>query len=103
DDVPEVRFISPRAGGVRTPLHQLYTRVVEQGLDKEAIASIRALLPGVEDIKILAPGDVPVVYLICGGYSVPATLAGDGIRLLFHLTFELATRPGGLVLMEEPE
>jgi energy-coupling factor transporter ATP-binding protein EcfA2 len=103
DDVPEVRFLDPRAGGMRVPLHQLYTRVVEQGLHKEVIASLRTLIPGLEDIQILAEGDVPVVYLIFGSHAVPAALAGDGIRLLLHLTFELATRPGGLVLMEEPE
>jgi hypothetical protein len=102
-DVPEVRFIDPRAGSQRVPLHQLYTRVVEQGLHKDAIASIRTLIPGVEDIQILAEGDAPVVYLIFDGYAVPAALAGDGIRLLLHLTFELATRPGGLLLLEEPE
>jgi energy-coupling factor transporter ATP-binding protein EcfA2 len=103
DDVPDVRFLDPRAGGLRAPLHQLYTRVVEQGLRKEAIASIRTLIPGIEDIQILAEGDVPVVYLIFNSYAVPAALAGDGIRLLLHQTFELATRPGGLVLLEEPE
>jgi energy-coupling factor transporter ATP-binding protein EcfA2 len=103
DDVPEVRFIDPRAIGLRAPLHQLYTKVVEQGLHKEAIASLKTLIPGVEDIQILAEGDVPVVYLIFQGYAIPAALVGDGIRLLLHLTFELATRPGGLVLMEEPE
>jgi energy-coupling factor transporter ATP-binding protein EcfA2 len=103
DDVPEVRFLDPRVVGLRTPLHQLYTRVVEKGLHKEAIASLKTLIPGIEDIRILAEGDVPVVYLIFGGYAVPAALAGDGIRLLLHLTFELATRPGGLVLLEEPE
>jgi hypothetical protein len=103
DGIPEVRFLDPRAAGLRTPLHQLYTRVVEQGIHKQAIASLKALIPGIEDVQILAEGDVPVVYLIFGGYAVPAALAGDGIRLLLHLTFELATRPGGLVLMEEPE
>src|SRR5262249_31090374 len=55
DDVPEVRFLDPRAGGLQTPLHQLYTRVVEQGLHHAAITSIRALIPSVEDIQILAP------------------------------------------------
>jgi energy-coupling factor transporter ATP-binding protein EcfA2 len=102
-DVPEVRFVDPHASLFRTPLHQLYTRIVEHGLHKEAIAVIAALVPGVQDIQILAEGDVPVVYLIFGGYAVPAALAGDGIRLLLHLSFELATQPGGLVLMEEPE
>lgn len=108
EDVPEVRFLDWRNGGLQTPLHQLYTRIVEQGRQQEAIATIQALIPGVENIQILAPEDVPIVYLsfgnsAAGGYAVPAALTGDGIRLLLHLTFELATRPGGLVLMEEPE
>ncbi len=102
-DVPEVRFLDPRSVGLRTPLHQLYTKVVEQGLIQEVIANIQTLIPGVQDIKILAPEDVPVVYLIFADRAVPAALAGDGIWLLLHLTFELAVQPGGLVLMEEPE
>jgi energy-coupling factor transporter ATP-binding protein EcfA2 len=101
--VPEVRFVGPDAGMLKTPLHQLYTKIVEQGLHKEAVASVASLIPGVEDIRILAEGNFPVVYLIFTGYAVPASLAGDGIRLLLHLSFELATLPGGLVLMEEPE
>jgi energy-coupling factor transporter ATP-binding protein EcfA2 len=103
DGVSEVRFLDPRAAGLRAPLHQLYTRVVEQGLQKDVVATIRTLIPAIVDMQILAEGDVPVVYLIFSGYALPAVLAGDGIRLLLHLTCELATRPGGLVLMEEPE
>jgi hypothetical protein len=103
EDVPDVRFLDPSAVSMRTPLHQLYTKVAEQGLHTKAIESISALIPGFKDIQLLAPEDVPVVYLIFDGYALPAALAGDGIRLLLHMTFELATRPGGLVLMEEPE
>jgi ABC-type branched-subunit amino acid transport system ATPase component len=108
EGVPEVRILDPRSAGGRPPLHQLYTRAVEQGLHKDVIASIRTLIPALEDIQILAPEDVPVVYLSFGaaargGYALPAALAGDGIRLLLDLTLELAVRPGGLVLMEEPE
>lgn len=102
-DVPEVRLLDPDTGSLRTPLHQLYTRVVEQGLHKDAIATVAKLIPGVEDIRILTEGDSPVVHLIFRDRSVPAALAGDGIRLLLHLSFELATRTGGLALMEEPE
>jgi predicted ATPase len=103
DDVPEVRFLDPLAVSLRTPLHQLYTKAIEQGLIREVIKSIQTLIPGVKDIQILAPEDVPVVYLIFDGYALPAALAGDGIRLLLHVTCELATRPSGLVLLEEPE
>lgn len=103
DDVPDVQLVDPRAAGLSTPLHQLYTKAAEQGLLREVIERIRTLVPGLKDIQILAPEDVPVVYLLFDGYALPAALAGDGIRLLLHMTFELATRPGGLVLLEEPE
>jgi predicted ATPase len=102
-EVPEVRFVDPRAAGLSTPLHKLYTKIVEKGLRKEALEAIQTLIPKIEDIQILAEGDTPILYLIYGDRAVPAALAGDGIRLLLHLSFELATHPGGLVLMEEPE
>jgi predicted ATPase len=64
---------------------------------------ITELVPSVEDIQILAEDDTPILYLTYRDLAVPAALAGDGIRLLLRLSFELATQPGGLVLMEEPE
>jgi energy-coupling factor transporter ATP-binding protein EcfA2 len=101
--VPEVRFLDPDATNLRVPLHQLYTRIVEQGQQERAKELMKSLVPGVEDVQILAAGNTPVLYLVFRDYAVPAALAGDGIRLLLHLSFELAVRQGGLVLMEEPE
>jgi predicted ATPase len=101
--VPELRFLDSQVGVARVPLHQLFSRVVEQGLRNEIFAIFKELIPDIEDIEILAEGDTPVVYLTFRDRAVPAALAGDGIRLLLRLSFELATHPGGLVLMEEPE
>jgi AAA15 family ATPase/GTPase len=36
-------------------------------------------------------------------YSVPVTLAGDGIQSLLRLSLELAASGGGAALLEEPE
>jgi hypothetical protein len=102
-DVPEVRFIDPDVSALKTPLPQLYTGLVEQGLQRQAKELIKALIPNLEDIQILASGNSPVLYLVYPGYAVPAAFAGDGVRLLLHLSFELAVQQGGLVLMEEPE
>jgi predicted ATPase len=101
--VSEVRFIDPQFASLRTPLHHLYTKIYERGLIREAIAVVSDLVPGLEDIRILTEGELPLVYLIFRDHAVPAALAGDGIRLLLHLSFELLTRSDGLVLMEEPE
>jgi predicted ATPase len=102
-DVPELRFLDSQVGVPRTPLHQLFSRVVEQGLRNKIFAVLKDLIPDIEDIEILAEWDTPVVYLTFRDRAVPVALAGDGMRLLLRLSFELVTHPGGLVLMEEPE
>jgi len=102
-DVPEMRFIDPRTSSLRTPLYKLFTRITEQGLHKQTRELLADLVPALEDIRILTEGDSPLVYLIFSDHAVPVALAGDGIRLLVELGFELATRPGGVVLLEEPE
>jgi AAA15 family ATPase/GTPase len=61
------------------------------------------LIPGLEDIQILSPEGQPVVYLAFGDSAHPAALAGDRIVHLLRLAFELASRKGGVVLVEEPE
>jgi hypothetical protein len=101
-DVPEVRLVDYRLGH-KPPLHQLYTKIVEQGRFEEAKSLIRDLVPSLEDIRILTEGDLPILHFLFRDYSVPAVLAGDGIQLLLQISFELATRPGGIVLLEEPE
>ncbi len=103
EGVPDVSLIEAHESEPQAPLHQLYTKTVEQGRRKEARAIIAEVVPGVSDIEILTEGDSPIIYLVYEDYSVPAALAGDGIQSLLRLSLELASRPDGVVLLEEPE
>lgn len=85
------------------PIHRLFSRAAEQGRRREVRSLIAEVVPGVSDIEILTEGDTPVIYLVFEGYSIPSALAGDGIRSLLRLSLELASRPDGVVLLEEPE
>ncbi len=101
---PEVHLIEPEFSDQHTPLHVLYTYVAERGLKQEAQQIVTDLIPELKDIEILAPQGQPVVYLnMRGGGALPVSVAGDGVRLLLALSFELARPEGGLVLLEEPE
>jgi energy-coupling factor transporter ATP-binding protein EcfA2 len=100
---PEVRLIESELSRNRTPVHDLYTRVAERGLKTEAKQIITDLVPEIGDIEILTQKGQPVVYLDHPGGALPLETAGDGVRLLFVLSLELASPEGGLVLLEEPE
>jgi energy-coupling factor transporter ATP-binding protein EcfA2 len=99
----EVRLVDPHGGGPRQPLHELYSRIAERGLRREAKAILTDLVPGLEDIEILTQDSQPVVYLVFDTGALPVGLAGDGVRLLLQQAFELASPAGGVVLLEEPE
>jgi hypothetical protein len=63
-----------------------------------------AIVPGLSDIAILANRrDEPILHLIFADKTVPVELAGDGVRTMLRLSLELASKSGGLVLIEEPE
>jgi predicted ATPase len=107
--VPDIRLVEPRVfdGGlgfhVTAPLHQLYSETVEQGRRNVAKAITAEVVPNVKDLEILTEGNMPVVHLVFEDHSVPVALAGDGVYCLVRLTLELASRPQGVVLLEEPE
>lgn len=101
--VPEARIIEAHSVNRQTPLHQLFSETVEQGRRKEARKIIASVIPDVIDMEILTEGDIPIVYLVFEGHSVPVELAGDGVLSLLRLSLELASRRGGVVLLEEPE
>jgi predicted ATPase len=103
-DAQNVRLIDCNAYSfVSVPLHQVYSQAVEQGRSREVKDILAEVVPGVTGIEILTEGDSPVVHLVYEANSVPAALAGDGVHALLRLCLELAARPGGLVLLEEPE
>jgi energy-coupling factor transporter ATP-binding protein EcfA2 len=102
DDVLEVYLIDPNADFLATPLHSLYTRIVEEGKTQQATAIAAEIVSGYEGMQILTQGDAPLLYLSINGGAVPAAAAGDGVRLLLHMAFELTVNHG-VILLEEPE
>jgi energy-coupling factor transporter ATP-binding protein EcfA2 len=103
EGVSDVLFVGPFPKQRLRPLHELYSDMVRQGLREQVNAIHGDLIPGLEHLEVLTEGGAPVLNLVFADRAVPAILAGDGIALLLRLGFELATRPGGVVLMEEPE
>jgi AAA15 family ATPase/GTPase len=55
------------------------------------------------DLEILTEHDTPILHLVFEDHSVPVAFAGDGLYALVQLSLELASRPQGVVLLEEPE
>jgi hypothetical protein len=103
EGVPEVHLIEGYPTGLQRPLHELYTKAVQHGRRKDALAIISAVLPQVNNVEILTEHGEPILHLVFPDYSVPATLAGDGVQSLLRLSLELAASGGGVALLEEPE
>jgi hypothetical protein len=103
DGISEVRFVEVHTSHLQPPLHQLFTRTVEQGRREQARAIIGELLRGFVSLEILTEGDAPILHLVYEDRSVPVVLAGDGVQSLVRLSLELAAQPHGVVLVEEPE
>jgi hypothetical protein len=101
--VEEIRLVEPHGGPGATPLHDLYSRTVQRGRRAEAKNLLAALVPEIEAVDILTDEGEPVVYVVFKDHAVPAALLGDGIQSLSRQSCELATKPGGVVLLEEPE
>jgi predicted ATPase len=95
--------VEPRVYNGNAPLHRLYTGAVIQGRREEVQAIIAQLIPRVKDLAILTEGDKPIVHVVFEDHSVPVAIAGDGICSLVRMSLELASRPSGVVLLEEPE
>ena len=102
-EVPEVKLIDASLAAQEVPLHRLYTEAVEQGRAADAKSILVEAMPEVTNVEILTELDTPVIHLVFRDHSVPAVLAGDGIHMLLRLILELASRPNGVVLLEEPE
>ena len=98
----QVRLLAPFSSS-QAPLHEIYSEVVTQGRRPAAKAIIKAIIPGFEDIVILVEAGQPVVHIVFEDYSLPIAVMGDGVKALTSLAMGLAARPGGTVLIEEPE
>jgi predicted ATPase len=85
------------------PLHEVYSEVVKLGRGKPAKDIVRAIVPGLDNLEVLTEGGVPVIHLVFEDHSIPVESSGDGVMALVRLAFELAARPNGSILLEEPE
>ena len=103
ENVQEVRLVEAYPTPFQTPLHELYTNAVRQGRRKEAIGIVSEVFPGVSNVEILTEHGEPILHFVFAEYSVPASLAGDGVYSLLRLSLELAASGGGVALLEEPE
>lgn len=99
----EIRLVdSPH--GTNQPLEQVYSSAVEKGRKDQAVAALRSVLgERVKDITLLMDRRFPVVHLVFEDGSIPVAVAGEGVVSLVRLALELAARPRGVVLLEEPE
>jgi predicted ATPase len=102
-DVPEVHLVEAYPTAYQTPLHELYTKAVQNGRRKEAIGIVSEVFPGVTNVEILTEHGDPILHVVFAEYSVPVNLVGDGIQSLLRLSLELAASGGGVALLEEPE
>lgn len=101
--IPELRLVETGLRGPLRPLHQSYTEAVEQGRRNEAIGIVTDAISGATNVEILTEGNQPVLHVVFPEGSVPAEYAGDGSYALTRLSLEMAARPDGVVLLEEPE
>lgn len=103
DEVSEILLLQPHQPEIQAPLHNLITKVIEQGREEEVKGILAEVVPGLKDIRILTEGVAPLVYLVFPDYAIPVAMAGDGVQSLLRQSLELASSPGGVVLLEEPE
>jgi hypothetical protein len=101
--VEQIRLVEVGSKSLQPPLHELFTKAVEQGRHKEARGTLADVISGATNVEILTDNDTPILHVVYNDYSVPLTLAGDGIESLAHLSLEPASCSGGVVLLEEPE
>jgi hypothetical protein len=99
----EIRLIEPFEMDPQVPLDALYSDAVRQGRLDPVLTTMRQVVPGLMDLRILTEGKTPILYFKFADHSVPVAIAGDGVHALTRLCLELAVGPRGTVLLEEPE
>lgn len=101
--VDRIALIDPASDHASAPLYELYSGAVKAGLRNDAVAVMKTVVPGLANLEILTEKGQPVLHFVFAHGSVPVTIAGDGLKALARITLDLASRSGGVVLLEEPE
>lgn len=102
---PRAVLVDTRPQANEIALHELYSRAVEHGRERECHDLARVLLPRASHLTILSERNKPVLHVVLQGNdgSIPAQLVGDGLHGVLRLALELAAHSGSIALLEEPE
>jgi hypothetical protein len=84
-------------------LAEVYGKAIEKGQRQQVRGILSDVVPGLLDITLLTELGQPLLYLEYKDHALPVAVAGEGIQTLLRLCLELASRPDGVVLLEEPE
>lgn len=99
-----VHLVNPSPGGTHAPLWRSFTEAAERGLTREVEAVVRAVVPDLERLQILADdAGLGVLHLGFSDHSIPVDVAGDGIQTLVQVALAMTQPAGSTVLLEEPE
>jgi hypothetical protein len=99
----DVRLVDMRGSPTAVDLTKVWTEASEQGREQAASELLAGLVPQFRNLAIMAVGDGYELGLGTSEGMTPLSMAGDGVRALARLVLELASRPRGVVLVEEPE
>src|SRR5207302_4982569 len=80
--VTDIHLVDVERRQGHTPLEELFTRALEQGRREEAKAIITDVLAGAKNIEVGSDRGTPRLYVVYDDRSVPAAVAGDGVRAL---------------------
>ena len=103
DAKTNVKLIGKYTGLKQPMIQNLFSDMVMNDRYDEANLILKSIIPGVKDCKILIEDNNPYLFISYPNHNVPIAVAGDGIYALAQLGLELALRPGGIALIEEPE
>ncbi len=103
NEISEVRLVSPWSMSAVLGLVDLYSEAKRQGRTESVTAAARSIVPDCRGIEVLTERGTPLVHFDRGDKSLQLGLEGDGIQSLVRLALEMAARPRGIVLLEEPE
>lgn len=99
-----VHLVNPSPGYTRAPLWRSFMEAAERGLTREVEALVRAVVPDLERLQILADdAGLGILHLGFSDHSIPVGAAGDGIQTLVQVALAMAQPAGSTVLLEEPE
>jgi ABC-type transport system involved in cytochrome c biogenesis ATPase subunit len=100
-------FVPPN-GLEREFIGRLWDGIVLTSQEKEVIASLRIIAPGIENVGIIgdpgsASGRIPIVKIAGVDDPMPLRSLGDGMQRIFGISLALVNAKDGMLLIDEFE